>query len=278
LRGYALPLSLSALSLSLYSRLDLFALKALGGTTVDAGIYGAAQNLSLLPNVFALSFSPLLLSTLSRLYAQGELDHAGEVGRQALRVVVGLLPFAALIAASASDLITALFGRPFAAGASLLAILIFGSVSVVMISIATAILTAAGQPYRTLALAAPLVPIAAIGHLTVIPSMGPLGAAAVTSLVAGAGAAAAVLVVYRSWQIAPAAWTMYRSLAVSAGVFALAAAWPTPGWDVLLKLGVLGFGIPLAFWALGEFDADELAFARSFISRTARVRPYIQGA
>ncbi|HAJ61469.1 MAG TPA: teichoic acid transporter, partial [Cyanobacteria bacterium UBA8543] len=67
---YGVPLFLFALSMRLYEKLDLFALKILGGTAAEAGFYGAAQNLSLIPGIFSLAFAPLLLSTLTRtLYA-----------------------------------------------------------------------------------------------------------------------------------------------------------------------------------------------------------------
>ncbi|MBA3316502.1 MAG: oligosaccharide flippase family protein, partial [Gemmatimonadales bacterium] len=49
--GYAAPLLLSAVALRLYDKLDLVALTALGGTPEQAGHYGAAQNLAILPSL-----------------------------------------------------------------------------------------------------------------------------------------------------------------------------------------------------------------------------------
>ena len=70
--GYALPLVASALCMSLYSRLDLPMLKSLGGTAADAGVYGVAQNLALLPTLFSYAFAPALLSTLARALREGD--------------------------------------------------------------------------------------------------------------------------------------------------------------------------------------------------------------
>jgi len=263
---YAGPLFLSALSLSCYSRLDLFILKALGGTAGQAGIYGAAQNLSLLPGIFALALSPLLLSTLSRLLHAGDAGLAKEMGRHAMRAVLWLLPVAAMIAGAAPEIVQLFFGPLFLPAAPLLAVLIFGAVASVMLSVATSILIAVGKPGWTFALAAPLVPLAVAGHLMVIPRLGAIGASFVTTLLAILGALATVLAVYRLWRILPPAGTLWRSVLACGLAFALAALWPAPGLLLLVKLPVIGVVIVLAFKVLREFNAHEIALARSVLS------------
>ncbi|MBI3058601.1 MAG: oligosaccharide flippase family protein, partial [Deltaproteobacteria bacterium] len=157
---YAAPLFLFAVSLRLYDRLDLLVLKVLGGSAEQVGIYGAAQNLTLVCGIFALSFSPLLLSALSRMLRRGDMRSAREMGQQAMRVVIGLLPFAGMTAGAALEIVALIFGPIFLPAAPLLAFLIFGALALVMISVATTILTAAGKPGWTFALAGPLVPLA----------------------------------------------------------------------------------------------------------------------
>jgi len=259
---YAAPLLLFALSVRFYSKLDLFALKVLGGTATLAGIYGAAQNLTQLPNLFVISFAPLLLSTLSRALRAGEDLPAREMSRNAMRVVIGLLPLAGMMAGAAPEIVGLIFGPQYLPAAPLLAQLIFGAVALAMISVATAILTAAGKPGWTFALAGPLLPLAVAGHLLLIPRLGAIGASLVTTLVAGLGALAAVLAVYRVWQILPPAGTVLRSVLVCGFAYALAALWATPGLVLLLKLPVIVLAIPLAFALLGEFSNDEIAQAR----------------
>jgi O-antigen/teichoic acid export membrane protein len=128
--GYAAPLFLSALSLRLYDKLDLFALKALGGTAAQAGIHGAAQNLSIVPGIFALSFSPVLLSSLTRTLHAGDAPLARAMARDAMRAVVGLLPFAGLTAGTAGEIVLTVFGPAFLSAAPLLGLLIFGALAV----------------------------------------------------------------------------------------------------------------------------------------------------
>ena len=168
-----LPLLVSSLCLSLYTRLDLFALKRLGATTEQAGIYGAAQNLALMPSVFSIAFLPLLLSTLTRLLALGEAEEAKKIGTNALRGAIGLMPLAAIIAGSGEEITAVFFGRDFEVAGRTLAILIPGSFLLMMVPVASALFTAKGQPGRTVWLTAPLVPLALAGHVLFIPRYKP---------------------------------------------------------------------------------------------------------
>ena len=267
--GYSAPLFLFALSMSLYEKLDLFALKALGATAGQAGIYGAAQNLSVVPGIFALSFSPLLLSTLTRTLRAGDQDRAREIGRDALRVAVLLLPLAGLAAGAAPEIVGLLFGPGFGPSAPLLALLFFGAVALVMILVATAVLTAGGKPGWTFAVAGPLPLLALLGHRLLIPEHGPIGAALVTTGVSFAGALAAVLAVHRLWRILPPAGTLWRSALACGSAYLLAALWPAPGFLLLVKLPTIVVLTGLLLLLLGELTAGEAATARALLPRRA---------
>jgi O-antigen/teichoic acid export membrane protein len=264
-----LPLFISSLCLSLYSRVDLFALKALGGSAEDAGLYGAAQNLSLLPSVFTIGFLPMLLSTLSRLVARGEAQAAREIGTNVMRGVLALLPIAAIVSGAAREIMIVFFGRDFGPGAITLAPLIFGSFVLIMIPVVTAIYTAEGKPGRAVALTVPLLPLAIAGHLVFIPRFGAIGAATVTAVVAVAGAAWAFWSAVGYWRIAPPVGTFVRSAAISIVVFIVAALWPTPGAFVLLKLPVLVVACLVFYALLGEFSSSEVALVRAWIARAS---------
>jgi O-antigen/teichoic acid export membrane protein len=260
---YAIPIALFALSLRLYDRLDLLTLKALGATAAQVGIYGAAQNLSIAFSIFAVSFSPLLLSMVSRSLADGDRRLAKEIARQAMRAVIGLLPLTGAAAGAAAEIVGLIFGAAFSAAAPLLALLVFAALAMVMISVATAILTAAGKPGWTFALTGPLVPLALGGYLLSIPVLGAVGAALVTTVLAALAALTAVLAVYGAWRILPPAGTAWRSLLICGLAYGLALLWPAPGPLLVVKLAVIALAIPLAYLLLGEFSASEIALARS---------------
>lgn len=275
--AYSVPLFLSAFALSCFDRLDLYALKALGATTAQAGYFAAAQNVSLIFIVLAGSCSPLLISTLTNVFRTGNGVQAREIGVNALRVIVGLLPVICLIAGAAPEIVNVIFGVEFMPATPILSVLIFASWALVIIAVAAAILTAAEKPGWTMWVAGPLVPLALAGHLLIIPRWGGLGAAWVTTGVASVGALAAVLAVRQIWRSLPLAGTLSRSVLIGGLAYAAAILWPAPGFEVLLKLLVVGSGIPLAFYALGEFAPSEVTFVCSLVGWRAVPRQAPRG-
>jgi O-antigen/teichoic acid export membrane protein len=263
--GYAVPLFLLALSLRLYEKLDLLMLKLLGGTAADAGFYGTAQNLSLIPSLFTLSFVPLLLSTVTRTLHSADLEKAKRLSRDAMRLVLLMLPFAGLGAGAAAEIIQLLFSSTFLPAAPLFSVLIFGAVALAMIAVTTAILTAASKPNWTIALTGPMVLLAILGHLWLIPKFGTIGAASVTTFVASLGAVALVLAIYLLWKILPPFPSLVRSLFLSGVMYGVASLWVVSGWLLVGKLLILSTLILMGFLLLGELSDRELELVRSGI-------------
>jgi len=259
IRQYGTMLFVSSLCLIAYNGMDLFMLKILGGTAAQSGIYGAAQSLSLLPGLFAWTFSSLLLATLSRLLAEQARERARELARDAMRVTLWLLPVAAIIAGAAPDIVQAVFGSAFVPAAPLLSVLVVGAVANVMLMVGITIMTAAGLPAKTVLFTAPLVPLALVGHLLVIPRWGAQGAALVTLGVSFVGASAGVASVYAMWNVWPPGWTLVRCGVVALAAGAASMLWPTSGMVVFVKLIVLGMTCLLTYWGIGEFRHAETA-------------------
>jgi O-antigen/teichoic acid export membrane protein len=253
--GYALPLVASALCLSLHGRLDILMLKSLGATAAEAGLYGVAQNLALLPTLFSYAFAPALLSTLARSLREGDERGARELARLAMRAVVLLLPVAAITAGASREIVEFIFGREFAGASALLPALIFGSLALLMVAVTASVLAAAGRERWTLHVAWPTLACAFAGHALVIPYWGARGAAAVTALTACACALVSLALVWRAWRVAPPARTLLASAAVAACVYALTALFPAAGLMLALKLACACVSAALALALLGEFGA-----------------------
>lgn len=260
-------LFLSGMSLHSYSSLGLVMLKTFGGTVQEIGIYGAAQNLSILPGIFSMAVGPLLFSALSRMLSSGEVAQAKAIGRTTMRMVLCLLPIAAMVSGASSEIVILFFGQPFEPAAPLFAFLIWGAVAFVMISVSITIVTTACPPRMTLLLSAPLVFLAIAGYWVLIPPFGAIGAAFVTALCSWLGAVTCVLVVYHLWSIAPPMGTLARSVVISLLAYGLAVLWPTTGFLVLVKLSVITVVIFVAYLILREFKADEIALARLLLRR-----------
>jgi len=267
IQRYGALLFLSSLCLIFYNGMDLFMLKILGGTATQAGIYSAAQSLSLLPGLFSWTFSSLLLATLSRQLADRQGERARELARDAMRVTLWLVPVAAIIAGAAPEIVLVVFGSAFMPAGPLLALLIVGAVANVMLMVSLTIMTAVGLPARTVMFTAPLVPLALGGHFLLIPRLGGQGAALVTVGVSLLGASVAVASVYVLWKVWPPVGTFLRSLVVGLVVGAASMLWPTPELFVFAKLIVLGMISLLGYWWIGEFRQGEIAVVRSWLLR-----------
>lgn len=264
--GFAAPLFMASLSQRIF-RLDLFALKALGGSAAHAGFYSAALNLSIPPNVFATSLSPPLLSTLSRLVSKGEMAEAKEIGVTAIRSVFWIMPFAAMTAGASSEIICFVFGEKFSPAGPILALLIFSAMGLLTIMISRTIFIASDKPVWSFAMTGPMVPLALIGHLILVPRIGPVGAALVTTLVACSGAIASLCAVYRIWRIYPPVSTLLKSVFCSITAFGLASLWPVSGLMIVLKIIIIVLVILLTFFLLREFTAREMNWLRLMLRR-----------
>jgi len=267
----ALPLMAFSLGLRLFDKLDLLMLKGLGGSAAQAGFYGAAQNLSLIPLVFAAAVSPLVLATMARLRGEGDLAAARRLGRDALRAGVALLPFAALAAGAAPEIVTFVFGSEFAPAAPVFALLIVAGAALAILSIGNGVLAAVDAARASALVVAPMLPAALLLHWLVIPRWGPAGAASVTAALALLGALATLALVGRICDAAPSAATLARAALVALVVHQLAAWWPAPGAWLFLKLAVLALLASFGLAALGELDRDEVRWLRAALGARAGV-------
>ena len=263
--AFAVPLFIAGLCLRVFEKLDLLALKALGGTSEQAGWYGAAQNLAMLPSLISLSFGPVFLSMLGRELSQGNVEGARGLARDTLRGVVLTMPLPAIIAGSAPEITRVIFGPAFDPAATTLSLLIFGSSAMMLISVTSCILTAVGRADLVLKLILPLVPLATLGHYLAIPTLGPTGAAIVTTVVASLAVLAQLAVVQLYWGILPAPATFMRAVLAAALAGTLTALLPAPGALLFLKLPSACLFALLALVLFGEFSAGELAAARSLL-------------
>jgi O-antigen/teichoic acid export membrane protein len=264
LLNFGVPLFISELCQRIF-RLDLFALKALGGTAAQAGFYGAAMNLTIPPIMFSKSLSYPLLSTLSGLIGNGDDARAREIAKTSMRSILWLMPFAAMTAGASREIVILIFGEKYLPTSPILAFLIFAVIAMFAVNLSKNILTAIGKPGLVLIITGPMVPVALIGHLLLIPIMGGTGAAIVTASVAFLGALVSLVMIYRIWDIFLPIKSILKGLACSALAFAIASLWPAAGFMLFLKVISIMLFIFLFFRVTGEFTEDEIRLFRSII-------------
>lgn len=266
----AAPLMVYGAAIQLYTKVDLFALSALGSSTRDTGLYGAAQNLAVAPGLFVLAFTPLLLATLGQLGRQGEHSQARVVGRTALRVTIALVPLAAIVAAAAPEIVRIIFGRSFVAAGPLFSLLFASAVALAITAVSMAIVTAADRPRLVSVLGVVVLVVAFGGHLLFIPRFGAIGAARVTLVSGALGSLVGLAMVHRLWGV-HAYSTLLRATAVAVPAYWLTSLVGTAGGVILaLKLLLLSIGSIAGVAALGELSAVEWLRIRAMMPRWRR--------
>jgi O-antigen/teichoic acid export membrane protein len=266
----AAPLLLYNLGMRLYIRSDLIALKLLGGSLEQAGIYGAVQNLAQVLVMVTNPLFMLLLSTLVRMkHTEDTTDAVQMVMRLGLRAVCVLLSFAALAAGMAPQLAGLIYGPAFTAGGTALALLFLRSSMLVIVSMCITILIAAGAERQVAWISGVLFLVSLAGYAMLLPWAGLEGAAAAQLIAASATLLIVLWRLYAAQQVTLPAATLARSILIGTLVFVLGVAWPVEGALLLIKLFMLGGLIPLAYLALGELQQEDQALLSAMLRRSS---------
>jgi O-antigen/teichoic acid export membrane protein len=265
--GYALPLFLYGVGMLLFQYLDLWMVQALSGDPSAAGYYGAAKNVAIIPGLLSVAFAPLLLATVTKVLRQRQDSTARSMIQQGMRLVLCLLPFAGLVAGTAPEIVSLVYGQAFLPAAPLLAVLFLGAIGLTMMSVTTGILTALHQPRQALVLTWPLVPLALAAGLVLMPRYEAEGIAAGMTALAWLGAGLTVWGVYRHSGVLPALGTVLRTLLMAVIAFVLSSVWATVGLWSIVELVTMTLLIVAGLFLLGELTGRDVAFARSLLRR-----------
>ena len=238
--GYLVPIGVHATCERFFVRADIMLLTGLGGTVVEAGHYGAAQNLALLAPLLGGAVGPILLSALTLLRAQGDHTEGDALARTTLERAMLIAVVMALVSATSPGIIEWLYGADFAPAAPVLHRLALGAGIHAAAGFGVVILVAGGAP-RLCVLVGPVVlAFAVTGHLLFIPGGGSTAAASVTAAGAVVEAVIVLGLVWWRHRVAPRA-----SYALRAALLALV------GYACLSWLAPMGVMAPLALAGAG---------------------------
>lgn len=259
------PLFVSAIAVRVL-HLDLVLLKALGASATEAGFYGAAYNLALAPVMIAGAASGALLATLTR-GATLQRDQAERVVEVSLRILLAGFPVAAVISGSSEAIVALIYGSGFRPAGELLALLIFSSAGLLTVGACSAMVIALGRPRLTL-LPVAVIPPAVAGYLLVVPQLGPVGCAYVTTAAALAACVLGVAAVVYAWRIPLPLSSVLRCVLLTGVGLVVAGTWSVEGFWVVGKLIALGVSIPFAYALLGELGPRDRDALRGFVRGT----------
>jgi O-antigen/teichoic acid export membrane protein len=188
------------LAMRAYDKIDLLLVARLTGSTEETAAYAAAQQLSLPAGLFAMAFSPVLMSTVARHVREGRRDAAQGIVHSTLVIVVVAVPSAGVVSIFAPEIVSVVFGRPWDLAAAALRWLAFDAVALLCLSMCAAILTV-DDPWILPRLALPMLAIVVTADCIVIPYFGSDGAAATAACVASGMLVCAMMIVVRRWGV-----------------------------------------------------------------------------
>ncbi len=264
-QSYLGPVFVASVAELVLARIDLVVLRWLGAPNDQVSLYGAAQRLSLVVGLYGVAIAGPLLATLGILMREGKRPAAANLARLGVRFGLLVLPFVALVTATATELATLVLGVQYAAAGPLLAILITAAFARIMVVVGNVLLLGADRPRLAAWLAIIAVGGAFVAYWILIPQYGGRGAAAVTlgaSLAFAIGANVGAMI---AWHTRFPIATLVRSLLLGAAMILLARLWPATGSLLVLKLILLAAVVPLGFYLLGEWKRQDIEAGRMLL-------------
>jgi O-antigen/teichoic acid export membrane protein len=262
------PVALSAIGLRTFDRADLLLLSVMGTDAATLGLYGAAQNLTVIVSIVASSVSPAVLATVSRLRLQGDEAGALRVSVDALRLPFLALPFIALAAGSAPEILQTIYGTGFAAAAVPFSVLLLGSGVLLVVSVATVLLVAADRGWSVVAISTPMLAGLVLMAVVLIPHYGSTGAAVATLVAATGGAVASMMITTRVAALQYPVRSMLVGAVLAVVAYVVAREWPVNGAALTVaKLVLLSTALGALIVALGEL---RLSSVRALFGRIAK--------
>ncbi len=256
--GYMLPTLLHTSGIELFRRVDLLVVESNSQSGVDAGFYAAAQNLTFSLVLIQVALAPGLLANLAHLIRAGNREAARSRVALVNRFVLCLIPLAAVIAGCSTVIARLIYGQTFTPAGILLAPLAVGTIGVIMINVQASIFLADSKPHWAFGIGVPLMPIALISWITLVPIGGALIAALIFAALAWVGGIVFMIANLRLWSLPFPSATLIRCLLISIPAYWLTTQLPFEGIFVAVTLTLGMIFISVALLITGEIPLSVL--------------------
>ena len=219
---FSLPLIGYILFSTLMQSIDLYFVKALLSPE-SAGFYTSSQNISRILYFGTISFSAVLLPSISQSIKQKRHDDTQKIISLMLRaVILIILPIAALIAATSNQLISFLYSPIYLPASSSLMILVVSFSLFTLFTVICTILIAAGKPMVAFLLATIGLLLTSLFCSLFIPSLSIQGAALADMTSNSIVLCLGVGIIYRFLHIHLPIKTLIKTISISIILFILA--------------------------------------------------------
>lgn len=259
LGAFIAPVALGTMAMRTFDRADLLMLSMSGVGATALGHYGAAQNLAVVVALASSSAAPAVFASVVGHRRAGDEEGARQIAMDALRLPFLALPFLALAAGSATEIVTMIYGQAFAPAAMPFLVLILAGSALMTISMATGLLVADGRPWWVMYISLPMVGVLVLLSSLLIPRFGATGAALASLVAASGGAVVAMGVTVRALKMPVPVRSMVLSVVTAGIVFAGARSTPaTSSALTVIKLAAGSALLAAALVASGEIRLQAL--------------------
>lgn len=253
---FSTPLLLFTLITSVLINLDLFFIKALSPAAISstlAGYYSIAIYLGRIPELLVIALAAVLFPLISSTTFTQNLKKTQFYIHRSLRyTLLFLVPFTAIIASSAPQLIL-FFSSKYLEASTATAILCIGSTFYALFLMLSTVITGSGKPKISLALAVIMLVVSFVANIVLVPLYSLEGAALASSLAMFAGFLLAGAWVLKKFRTLTSIKSITRILAAGIVTLVISIFFPLTGLLLVLKI-ILLFGI----YALILFVSREL--------------------
>lgn len=254
-----------AFFLLMYS--DIYLLKFAGIDIGQVGIYAAAKNIGYVPYFLSFSFSAILLSTLGNLKQQENSTKSIKVvASQALRLCILALPFCAIAAGAAGEIIDLLYGAAYKKAAPLLSLLIIGGNLLVIGKIASVILISCNRLQNALKSLIFLLIGVWSGLPWIISQTDLFGVALFITATLFICTAYLLVLTYKFSKVLPPPLTLFRSSIIAFLAFGIAT-WPVQGFLLPAKLLLICIFVVFLLKITREIQSADIDFIQSIWRR-----------
>jgi stage V sporulation protein B len=251
---------LTLLGLQILISLDLFMVKAILKSDVQAGYYNAAVTLSRISYQLLQTLSFVLLPSVSALTRHdGSREKAVLFIRDALRYLGALIiPSVVLAAVTSRSLISLFFSTHYVAAAPVLSLLMVGVGSLGFYSLLVSIIAGAGRPRITVYITVLLIGTSAVIGYVLIPLYGLTGAALQTTIAGLLGLIILSVYTFRSFGITFPVASLVRIFVATALAVAPTLVWHVAPVFLPFQYAVVGILYCGLLYLLGEVRTEDL--------------------
>ncbi|MBS3057056.1 MAG: oligosaccharide flippase family protein [Candidatus Diapherotrites archaeon] len=270
---FALPVTMFAAVINLWTDIDLFAVKAFSPVAEAAllsGYYAAATTISKLPQMIVVAFAAVLFPLVSGASAQNDARKAKFYISSALRYsLLVLVPIVFLFSSTAEQLIVLVYSAKYAQGAIALQILPFAIAFFSLFLVLATSIMSSGKPKIATGIAALMLALGFALNYAFIPVYGIAGAAFAALISMFLGFCIAAVCICKEFGVLMSAISAAKIIVAGIIVYALSISFEVSGMLLVAKYLALVALYAAILFAIREINAQDRAVLFNMLRRKA---------